>query len=333
EDLVYVGMVLKVIPNGLIGFFLAAMFAATMSAIDTTYNIDSSIISRDLYGGFINCKATDKQIFLMGKVSTIVLGIITIVTAMIYAKSELGIFNLMVVFISLLFMPVGIPMAFGLVFKGLPRWSAVSAIILGLLTSALAKFLLGWTVGPHIYATAFVTFVVLIVSQILGRIYKKSSFYTAVVIVIWTFFQFAFFYMTSSNSITDINLVIFIAAVIFFGLTLYFFAKLFANESTEDRIMVEKFFQKIAKPIDVVKEVYGGGRKPMSTYPVVGIVTMIIGLFILLLTVTPISTSDRLITLGMGGLLLLFGFLMYYFGIRSEKKFKQALNELLKESQ
>jgi len=322
EDLVYVGMVLKVIPSGLIGFFLAAMFAATMSAIDTTFNIDSSIISRDLYGGLINRKATDKQIFLVGKISTIFLGFVTIVTAVMYAESELGIFNLMVVYVSLFAMPIGIPMAFGLVFKSLPRWSAVSAIILGLLTSALAKFLFGWTVGPHIYATSAVTFLVLIASPFLSRIYKKNPLYASGIISIWTLIQFVLFYRTSSKIIPGINFVILLVAAIFFGVTLFFFTMLFSKESANDKMIVKEFFKKLAKPIDVVREVYGGGRKPISTFPVVGIITMIIGFFILLLTLTPIPSYDKVITFGMGILLLLFGFLMFYFGNKSEHKFR-----------
>lgn len=329
EDLVYVGMVLKVIPNGLIGIFLAAMFAATMSAIDTTFNIDSSIISRDLYGGLINTKATDKQIFLVGKISTVVLGIVTIVTAIIYAKSELGIFNLMVVFISLFFMPVGIPMAFGLVFKYLPRWSALSAISLGLLISALAKFLLGWTVGPHIYATTIVTFIVLILSETLGKVYRKNRNMVASFIAFWTILQFLLFYTTSTKPMIGVNLFILIVAALIFGVSLFLFSKLFSKEKAADRLIVEKFFEKLATPVNVAREVYGGGRTPISTYPVVGIIIIIIGLIILLMTVTSIPPPDRLVTIGTGGLLLLFGFLMFYFGSKSEQNFNRSLEEEL----
>lgn len=327
EDLVYVGMVLKILPNGLLGFFIAAMFAATVSTIDTSYNVDSSIISKDLYGGLINQKASDKQIFLAGKISTIFLGIITVVTAIIYGRSELGIFNLMVVYISLLSMPIGIPMAFGLVFKRLPRWSALSAIAMGLLVSALAKFLFAWTVGPHIYATAFVTFFVFILSAPMARLYRKSVALTSLMATIWTLVQFIFFYQTSSRPLIGINLFIFIGSAIIFGMSLILFAKLFLKESPEDRMIVEKFFQRLSVPIDVAKEVYGGGRKQVATYPIVGLITLLIGLFILLLTLTPISANDRAITIGMGSILMVIGFLLYYFGSKSERDFNRALEE------
>lgn len=327
EDLVYVGMVLKILPNGLLGFFLAAMFAATMSTFDTTYNIDSSIISRDLYGGLINRKATDRQIFLAGIISTVLLGIITIVTAIIYTRSELGIFNLMVVYVSLLSMPVGIPMVLGLVFKRLPRWSAMSAIALGLLISALAKFLLGWSVGPHIYVTSFVILFVFILSELLARLYRKNVLLTFFIIIFWTIVQFLFFFQTSSRPLNGINLIIFIGCTVIFGLCLFLFTRLFSKESLKDRMIVEEFFRRLAVPIDVAKEVYGGGRKQIATYPVVGLITMFVGLSILILILTPIPAHDRSITLGMGMLLLIIGILLYYFGNRSERNFNKTITE------
>jgi Na+/proline symporter len=160
EDLIYVGMVLKLVPNGLIGFFLAAMFAATMSALDATYNIDSSIISKDLYGKLINPGASDERLLKVGKIATVFLGVVTIITGLIYANSRMGIFNLMVIVSALFSIPVSVPMAFGLVFKHMPRWSAVSAITYGLLASIAAKFLLGWSVGPQVYASIIASLVV-----------------------------------------------------------------------------------------------------------------------------------------------------------------------------
>ncbi len=332
EDLVYVGMVMKVIPNGLIGFFLAAMFAATMSTIDTTFNIDSSIISRDLYGGLINKNATDKQIFRVGRIATVVLGIITISTAIIYSTSSLGIFNLMVLFTSLLAMPVGVPMAFGLVFKGLPRWSAASSISLGLLTSTLTRFVLNWSVGPQVYATIGVSFIALIISEPLGKLYKKSKILTAAAILLVTALLYTFYYQVSSHSMTFSQNVLLILAAVVTALALFMFSRLFAKETHEDRMIVEKFFQKLAIPVDVVREVYGGGRKPIATYPVVGIITMTIAVFILILPFFDMPTPDVPITLGTGGLLLLFGFLLYYFGNKNERNFNIALEKQLQEN-
>ena len=95
-------------------------------------------------------------------------------------------------------------------------------------------------------------------------------------------------------------------------------------------MIVEKFFQKLAIPIDVAKEVYSGGRKPVSTYPVVGIITMVIGVAVILLPFFNMPGEDIPITIAMAFILILIGFLMYFFGSRSEKNFKEELNKKLK---
>ena len=323
EDLVYVGMVLKAIPNGLIGFFLAAMFAATMSAIDTTYNIDSSVISRDLYGGVINPKASDEKILKVGKYSTIILGIVTVVTALIYAKSELGIFNLMAIFSALFLMPIAIPMTFGLVFKKLPRWSAFGAISLGLVVSATARFVLEYSVGAHIFATIFVTFSVLVFSIWISEIYKKSRLFTALLTVIKTTIIFAVFYL--SIPLDQKMTIILVCIAVVYAVLQYFFASLCAKDTVKDREIVEKFFKKLDTPVDVAKEVFVG-KKGVSSFPIVGIITMIIGGFVCLLIFTMSVWRDIWLTLIMGVLLVVVGFLMYYFGGRQEKKMIESLS-------
>jgi solute:Na+ symporter, SSS family len=162
EDLIYLGIVLKWLPNGLIGFFLAAMFAATMSTLSGAYNVDASIIARDIYKGLLKPQASDLQMLKVGRYATVVLGVITIGTALLYAYSPLGIFNLMVIFVSLFHVPVAVPMVFGLVFKKSSRWSAMVGMVLGLVTSFFLRFALHWNVGPQIYGTLIASFLPLL---------------------------------------------------------------------------------------------------------------------------------------------------------------------------
>jgi SSS family transporter len=326
EDLVYISIVLKVIPNGLIGFFLAAMFAATMSTIDTTFNVESSIISKDLYGNWINRDATDKQILKVGKIATLFLGVFTIATALYYARSKLGIFNLMVTFTSLLHMPVAIPMVFGLVFKRLPRWSAVSAILLGLLMSVVAKFLLSYTVGPHVYVTIAITFIVLIAAGPLGRLYKRDHLLLLAIVLFSTLILFTSLYFTASWA-SDLHIVLYVISAFLFAAGLLFFVRLFSLETPEDKMIVEKFFVKLLKPVDVIREVYGAGKKQMSTFPVVGIITFAIGIFVLFLLLTSLTPKESRIIAISGFMLVVIGFSLAYFGNKSEKKFNQKLEK------
>jgi solute:Na+ symporter, SSS family len=256
EDLIYLGIVLTWIPNGMIGFFLAAMFSATMSTLSGAYNVDSSIIARDLYKGVLKPNASDQDMLRVGKIATIFLGLITIVTALIYAKSTIGIFNLMVVFVSLFQVPIAVPMIFGLIFKKPSRWAALAAMLSGLAASFILRFAVGLTVGPQIYGTFIVTFLVLI------------------------------------------------------------FFHLVRKDSPEERAVVDEFFKRLAVPIDVAKEVLGGGKKMISAYPIVGVNTILIGLVIVGLAFVPTADELKMVNIYSGGFLALIGCVFYYLGKR-----------------
>ena len=67
---------LYLLPSGLLGLVLASLIAAFMSTISSHLNWGASYISLDFYKRFINKKASEKQIVLVGRISTIFLMII-----------------------------------------------------------------------------------------------------------------------------------------------------------------------------------------------------------------------------------------------------------------
>ena len=71
------------------------------------------------------------------------------------------------------------------------------------------------------------------------------------------------------------------------------FAHLFATETAEQRAVVEEFFKKLDTPVDVAREVFGAGRKQVSTFPLVGGTTIVMGLLIGLILLTDITASER----------------------------------------
>ena len=57
----------------------------------------------------------------------------------------------------------------------------------------------------------------------------------------------------------------------------------------------------------------------MSTFPVVGIITMIVGTLVFLLLLGPVPAPDVPIHFAMGGFLVVIGATMFYFGGKSER--------------
>jgi hypothetical protein len=301
EDLVYVGVVLETLPKGLIGFFLVAMFAATLSTINAGYNLDSSVISRDLYAGLINRNASDRQVLRVGRLATAFLGAVTMATAIIYAKSSFGIFNLMVVFLSLFYMPLAIPLAFGLVFKSLPRWSAANAVVLGTLTSAVTRFVLGWTVGFQLYATIGVTFAALVLARPLARLHQRNALASALVIALWAALQ-AVGALRSTRGAGETTTLVLLASAAF-AAVFYSFVRLFARETVKDRQVVEGFFARLSTPVDVEREVYGAGKRIASSFPLVGRLALAVGLFVFLQMLDPACRNAIAVRLAVGGIL------------------------------
>ncbi|MHC4067956.1 MAG: sodium:solute symporter family protein [Planctomycetota bacterium] len=72
HDLAYPAM-LTYLPHGLLGLVVASLIAAYMSTISTHLNWGSSYIVNDFYKRFVNTRATEKQLVLVGRISTVLL--------------------------------------------------------------------------------------------------------------------------------------------------------------------------------------------------------------------------------------------------------------------
>ncbi len=320
KDLVFIAVCMKVLPIGLIGVFFAALLAATMSALSSVYNLVSAIIARDMFKDAFKPDATEKQVFRVGKFATLFMGLLVMGLALSFVHSELGIFNIMMAFFTLFNLPTAIPIAFGLLFKWVPRWGAFSATIWGLYIGVVTRFLLGWGFGPQIYLVCVVTFLIFVASGYLGTLYKTNK---PRLVLISAVFTIVLYVLLVNHIYSDLGTMVDILlplSVILMGASIYVFSSLFARESETDREQVERFFTKLYKPVDVAKEVYARGRKETTTFPLVGMNTIIIGLFIFALYLIPVEGTDSLSFVVLGSILTIFGGSMYYFGKRSEIK-------------
>jgi SSS family transporter len=82
EEGAYLLMCKEVLPVGMLGLMLGGMVFATSSSVNTTLNISAGVLANDVYKHF-KPEASDSQLVKVGKRSTIILGIITIVVALL----------------------------------------------------------------------------------------------------------------------------------------------------------------------------------------------------------------------------------------------------------
>lgn len=318
QDLVFVALCMKLLPNGLIGVFLAAMLAATMSALSSVYNMVSSILSRDIYQGLIKPDISDVGLLKVGRAFSIIIGLTVTALAVSFVTSEFGLFNLMQAFFTLLNIPVVVPTAFGLIFRRVPKWGAFGSIAWGLIVGVTARYILGWDIGPQVYLAFLLSFGIFVASPALGRLYKTNKGRLAGIAFAVTAVMAALFLNTIVGEPGPMTQPLALLMAVALGTSLFGFSRLYSMETEEQRKAVDEFFRKLDTPVDVAREVFGAGKKQVSTFPLVGGTTVVMGLLMGLIMLTDVSLGEQRILLVMIGVMIIFGSLMWYFGKKSE---------------
>lgn len=318
QDLVFVALCLKLLPNGLIGVFLAAMLAATMSALSSVYNMVSSVLSRDIYQGLVKPDITDEGLLKVGRAFSIVIGLTVTVLAVVFVTSQFGLFNLMQAFFTLLNIPVVVPTAFGLLFRRVPKWGAFGAIAWGLIVGITARYILGWDIGPQVYLAFVMSFGIFIASPSLGRLYRSNKMALGGIGLGVSAVTAVLFLNTIVGEGTALTVPLALTMAVALGASLFGFSRLFSMETEEQRKAVEEFFRKLDTPVDVAREVFGAGKKQVSTFPLVGGTTVVMGLLMGLILFTDVSVGEQRVLGVMIAIMVVFGSLMWYFGKKSE---------------
>lgn len=322
QDLVFIGLVMKLLPHGLIGLFIAAMLGATMTTLSSVFNFVSSIYTRDIYRGLFRTELSDERMLKVGRMASLVVGLIVIGLATFFVNSKFGIFNLMQAFFTLLNIPVTVPLAFGLVNRRVPRWSALGAITWGLIVGGTTRYVLGWDIGPQVYLAFTMTLGIFTTAHYTARMFKSNKTMLALTSVAVSLATCALFLNTMNIEFETWRAALSVASAIALGGSLFAFARLFAQQSEEDTRVVAEFFRRVDTPIDVAREVYGGGKRQVSTMPLVGKAVIVMGALVSFVTLTGLEASDVKLVATLSGTLILFGIGMWFLGKRTEAKFE-----------
>jgi SSS family solute:Na+ symporter len=320
QDLVFVGLVMKLLPNGLIGVFIAAMLAATMTTLSTVYNMVSSIVSHDLYKGVFRPTLDDKELLRAGRIAALSVGLIVMSLAAVFVNSKFGIFNLMQAFFTLFNIPVIVPVAFGLILRRVPKWSAVGAITWGLIVGATARYVLGWDIGPQVYLAFAMTLGIFASSPWTATLYRANKRGLIAVSALVALVVGSLFYLNPVGEIPEWQRNLSLLSAVLLGASLYGFARLFALETDAEKNIVAEFFKKIDTPIDVPNEVYGAGRRQVSTMPLVGRTIIFLGLLVSAAFFTSLQGPEFVAVSAMVAVLFGFGGSLWILGKKADRK-------------
>jgi SSS family solute:Na+ symporter len=136
---------LTLLPHGLIGVMLAAMFSATMANLSAQFNVKSAILTKDIYQSLFRKSAGEHELLVVGWVTTFLIGGATTVIAVIMAASGQSVFQVMLTFNTLMSLAYGPPALLGLVVRRTPPWSGLASFATGLILGMLGAFVYHWS--------------------------------------------------------------------------------------------------------------------------------------------------------------------------------------------
>jgi Na+/proline symporter len=133
NDLAYPAMLTK-LPTGLLGLVLASLISAYMSTISTQLNWGSSYIVYDFYKRQINPEASQKRLVAVGRLSTVLLMVLSTLFALLL-QNAMQLFNLLLVFGA----GTGLIFILRWFWWRINAWSEIAAMVVsGVISLALA---------------------------------------------------------------------------------------------------------------------------------------------------------------------------------------------------
>lgn len=278
---VYPILCVTLLPAGMLGLVIAAMFAATMSMLSSDYNVCAGVLTNDVYRRLIRPRASQRELVTVGRLMTFVVGGLALGVALLMTGGTgEGLFRVMVTLFSIATAPVAVPMILGLLSKRMTNFSAVLGFLCGLAAGLFLFFYFDhWL--PRDRATA-----------ILGMTYDPE----AKELLIGTLRLKTEVVLFAVNALVTGAVMMIVSSI--------------APMGPADRERVDAFHRKLATPIGELGEDHDASLEDkgmLSPFRVVGVSILCIG--VLMLGVLPWvkETLAFWLDLGLGVLLILLG--------------------------
>jgi len=170
----YAVAALTLLPTGLVGIMLAAMFSASMSSLSGLFNMHAAVISKDIYqtlfmrdgggsGGAehppdstsattdsLRRSANDRKLLIVGWIATFGVGAAITAIAAAMAARGASIFGTMLTFNTVMSLAYGPPALLGLVVRRTPSWSGLASFVVGLVLGCYGAFIANWSLVQNV---------------------------------------------------------------------------------------------------------------------------------------------------------------------------------------
>ena len=131
---IYAMLCRNLLPVGMIGMLISAMFAATMSMVSSEYNAIASVMTNDIYARFVERDAAPKRLVAIGRLTTVIIGACCLgVAYIVWANPEgRNLFDIMVKVFSIFLPPIAIPMLAGITSRKTSNAGGLLGLALGM---------------------------------------------------------------------------------------------------------------------------------------------------------------------------------------------------------
>jgi SSS family transporter len=151
-DFSYLYFVQEYMPVGMVGLLIAAMFAATMSSMDSGLNRNSGIFVKNFYQTILRPKAAESELVFVSKLTSTFFGIAIILIALfINSLKGLSLFDTMMYVGALIGFPMTIPAFLGFFIKKTPDWAGWGTLVMG----AFVSYYVGFVITPEFVQNIF----------------------------------------------------------------------------------------------------------------------------------------------------------------------------------
>jgi len=294
DEEVYPRLCIMLLPAGMLGLVVAAMFSATMSMLSSDYNACAGVLTNDVYRRLIHKNASQKELVLIGRLMTLLIGVFALAVAFAFGgTSGEDLFRYMVTLFSIATAPVAVPMLLGLLSRRVTN------------AGAIVGFLSGLAVGVGLFICFYGLFGV-------GPIWPDGAKTTLFSGLVWNPDKDELIFGATPLKMEVVlftcNTVVTLIACLVVSLV--------SPMDPEARKRVEAFHQRLVTPIGELEEdrlEATGGLAILSPFRVVGISVLLIGLLMLGILWWVWQTGDMLafgLDVFLGGILVVIGLAM-----------------------
>lgn len=139
-QLIFATMTKSLLPTGLVALMLGAMCAATMSSLDSLYNVDAALITRDVYKRNIAPRASSGNLLLVSRLSTVLVITCSALVAVTFAAFNMQTFSILEQIQSRVLIIVWVLFVIGILYRRATTRIFIATLLMSLLASGIFLF-------------------------------------------------------------------------------------------------------------------------------------------------------------------------------------------------